>query len=61
MTRNAFRLSLALIGLAAVFALLFVAYALAANGQTIEAVLVGPGGAFGVVRGLFALLERLSA
>lgn len=61
MTRNHLRLSLALIGLVAVLALLFLAYSLAANGQALEAILVGPGGAFGVVRGLFALLERLGA
>jgi len=54
-----FRLLLALIGLAAVVVLLTIAYLLAAEGRTWEAVAVGPGCAFGVVRALFALLGKL--
>ncbi|WP_143068426.1 hypothetical protein [Deinococcus reticulitermitis] len=61
MTRTTLRFSLALLGLIAVLALFAVAYLLAVNGQTWEAVAVGPGGAFGVVKSLFTLFEKLGA
>lgn len=60
MHTHTFRLLIAAMAVAVVIAVLLVAYLLASAGHPWEAVAVGGGGAFGVVRALFALLGKLS-
>lgn len=59
MNTYTFRLLLGFMGLVVVVVLLTIAYLLASQGRPWEAVAVGSGGAFGVVKGLLTLLGKL--